>query len=155
MMLAQQPAASARGDHWRPGKKFDKQLKELNLTPEQKTKIDAQRAAQREAMEKIHDSIKAKRHELRAEMDKVATDKAKIDAIAADLKNLEGQRIDREINGILQMKEALTPEQFKKLGAMREKRKHGRHGWGHKRQETQAAPGNEASSAPPEAGGGE
>jgi Spy/CpxP family protein refolding chaperone len=129
-----------RGGHgWHKGKGFGKHLKELNLTSEQQQKIDAQRKEQRSVMKGLRESLKAKHDELRAEMDKENTDKAKAESIGAELKKLEGQRIDQEIKGILQMKETLTPEQFKKLGDMREKReggrggKHGRKGKGHGR----------------------
>jgi periplasmic protein CpxP/Spy len=118
---------------WHKGKGFGKQLKELNLTPEQKEKIEAQRKEQKSAMKNLRESLKAKHEELRAEMDKEKTDKAKIESITAELKKLEAQRIDQDVKGILQMKETLTPEQFKKLGAMREEgkgEKHGRKGKG-------------------------
>ena len=66
-------------------------------------------------MKKVRESIRAKREELRDELDKEQTDPAKIEAITSELKKLEGDRVDQEVKGILGMKETLTPEQFKKL----------------------------------------
>ncbi len=153
VVCAQTSSPSGEEELWCSGKKFDKHLKELNLTPAQKTQLDTQRSAQREAMESIHQSIETKRHELRAEMDKDATDKAKLDSIATELKNLQGQRISQEIKGILQMKEVLTPDQFKKLNAMRENRKHGKHGGWKKQCTAPAAPASGSSPASPESEG--
>jgi Spy/CpxP family protein refolding chaperone len=150
---AQTPSASGEGEFGCKGKKFEKHLKELNLTPEQKTQLDTQRAAQREAMETIRQSIETKHQELRAEIDKETTEKAKIDSIAVELKNLEAQRIDQEIKGNLRMKEVLTPDQFKKLNAIREKRKEGKHGMWKKQCSPPAQPASGSSSASPESGG--
>jgi Spy/CpxP family protein refolding chaperone len=118
---------------WHKGEGLGKHLKELNLTPEQQQKIKAQRKVQGSAMRSLRDALKAKHEELRSELDRENSDKAKIESITADLKKLESQRIDQEVKGILQMKETLTPEQFKKLSAMREEdkgEKHGRKGKG-------------------------
>jgi len=150
---AQTPGPSGEGELWCKEKGFDKQLKGLNLTPAQKTQLDTQRAAKKEAMQSINQSIVAKRQDLGAEIDKDTTDQAKIDSIAADLKSLEGQRIDQEIKFKIQMKQVLTPDQFKQLSATREGRKHGKHcGW--KKQSNPPAPdAGESSSAAPVSGG--
>jgi len=137
MMSSPTPPTGDEGG-WHKGKGFGKQMKELNLTPEQQQKFKAQRKEQGSAMKSLRESLKAKHEELRAEMDKEKTDTTKIESITADLKKLEAQRIDQEVKGILQMKGTLTPEQFKKLDAMREEGKGERHGGkgkgqGHKR----------------------
>lgn len=131
----------------RHGKGFKRMAEELNLTPEQREKFKALRKDQGAAMKKLRESIRAKREELRVEMDNEKTDKAKIDGITADLKKLEGERVDQEVKGILQMKETLTPEQFKKLGAMHEEMRERRPGKGHKR----GHGGGEEKDAPPHA----
>ncbi|MCX6356885.1 MAG: Spy/CpxP family protein refolding chaperone [Candidatus Aureabacteria bacterium] len=127
-VFAQTPCPAGADGGWHKGKGCGKQLEQLNLTPEQKQKLDAQRKEKKSAMKGLEESLKAKRGELREEMDKEKTDKAKIESIGADLKRIEAQRIDQEISGILQMKEILTPEQFKKMSAMREEHKGGKHG---------------------------
>lgn len=103
------------GGEMRHGKRPGKMMKELDLTPEQNEKFKAQRKEQSAAMKKVRESIRAKREELRDELDKEQTDPAKIEAITSELKKLEGDRVDQEVKGILGMKETLTPEQFKKL----------------------------------------
>jgi Spy/CpxP family protein refolding chaperone len=130
------PGGKAGWQH--KGKISKKDMGELNLTPEQQKKIKEQRKEQGSAMKSLRESLKAKHEELRAEIDKEKSDKAKIEGITADLKKLEDQRIDQEIKGILQTKETLTPEQFKKLSDMREKREEEKRGGkgkgqGHKR----------------------
>lgn len=116
------PPGPPHGDGEMPGEReFGKHLKELDLTAEQTAKINAQRKEQKSAMKSIRESLMAKRNELRDELDKEKTDKAKIESITSELKRLEAQRIDQKVNGILQIKATLTPEQFKKLGSMREK----------------------------------
>lgn len=151
VVCAQPPAPLGEGEFWGRGKGFEKCLKKLNLTAEQKSKLDTQRAAQRDAMKTIRQSIASKRQDLRAEMDKDATDKAKIDGIAAELKNLEGRRVDQQIKGILQMKEVLTPEQFKQLSALREGKKGRKHGWWKKHSDPEGQPAC-GSSPKPESG---
>jgi Spy/CpxP family protein refolding chaperone len=95
-------------------------LAELNLTPAQMEKLNAQRQANRSAVRELHRALRTKRGELRREMDKLNPDKAKIESITSELKSLEAQRIDQRVRIILQMKETLTPEQFKKLSALEE-----------------------------------
>ncbi len=123
------PPPPGAGGGWKMGRRLGRhQLKDLDLTAEQQEKIDAQRKEQRAAMRAMRDALKAKHEELRAEIDKEKSDPAKIEGIAAELKKLEAQRIDQEVKGILRMKETLTPEQFQKLGSMREERRGGRRG---------------------------
>lgn len=140
---------SEEGEFW--GKGFYKGLKKLNLTAEQRSKLNTQRAAQRDAMKAIRQSIASKRRELRAEIDKETTDRARIDSIAAELKNLECRRIDQRIKGILQMKELLTPEQFKQLHALREGKMGRKHGWWKKQSDSPAPP---AGGPPPDSSSG-
>ncbi len=101
---------------------FREQLKTLNLTAAQTEQLTAQRKEKREAMKNLRESLKAKRRELREELYKENTDKAKIESIASELKKLNAQRIDRHVQGILQMKAMLTPEQFKKLSSLKQER---------------------------------
>lgn len=106
---------------------FDKFL-ELNLTPEQTELIRKQREENRRMMRELHQAIRSKHRELRDELDRETTDKKKVETIIADLKNLEAMRIDQRVKAITQVKEALTPEQFRKLQSLRDERQRGRRG---------------------------
>lgn len=126
------PPPPGREGGRRKGKGLGKDLRRLDLTPEQEAKLMEQRKEQKDIMKLIHRSLKAVHEELRAEIDRETSDPAKIEELTAEMKRLEAQRIDREIKGILQMKVVLRPEQFKKLGAIREEHKGekgDKHGW--------------------------
>jgi len=124
----------------KPGEgKFDKLTEELGLSPEQKTQLDAQREAFKSKNEAAWEKLKAKKEELRAELEKPTVDRAKVSAIIEDMKNLEGEKLNNRVDKILAMKSILTPEQFTKLqDKMQKKRKEFKkrmkHGPGMKRQ---------------------
>ncbi|MBP7056366.1 MAG: Spy/CpxP family protein refolding chaperone [Candidatus Omnitrophica bacterium] len=109
-------------------------FKDLSLTPEQRDKIKAHREEGKSKAKEMHDQMRAKKEELKAEMGKPVTDRAKIDAIAADMKSLSARMIDQRIDRILSLKEILTPEQFQKVNAKMEekmKKRGGKErGWG-------------------------
>ena len=64
--------------------------------------------------------MRAKRLELKQELEKPAVDTNKINTLIADIKTLMGEQLDFRVNNILAMKQILTPEQFKKLQDMKE-----------------------------------
>lgn len=90
-------------------------FKDLDLTAEQRDKIKAQRQAGKAKMKELHDKTKAKKMELKAELEKPVIDQAKLAGIVKDLKDISGQKIDERINGILSLRQTLTPEQFRKM----------------------------------------
>lgn len=101
----------------------DEFFKDLDLTGEQRDKVKAHREETKKEMKALHDQMRAKRLELKAELDKPAPDNAKVAAITSELKNLSGQMIDSRVNSILSLKAILTPEQFKKMSDRMEKKK--------------------------------
>ena len=106
------------------GEKFEKLTKELGLTPEQKTQLDAQREAFKAKNEGAWKKLKAKKEELRNELEKPSVDRGKINATIEDIKSLTGEKLNNRVDKILAMKSVLTPEQFAKLqNKMREKYK--------------------------------
>ncbi|MCX6339433.1 MAG: periplasmic heavy metal sensor [Candidatus Aureabacteria bacterium] len=108
--------------------RFQEQLKELNLTPAQTEQIKKQRQANMSAMRELKQALKTKHSELLEELDKQQPDKGKIESVTSELKRLEAQRIDQKVKNILQMKETLTPEQFKKLSSLKEEYGGEKHG---------------------------
>ncbi|MBC8473395.1 MAG: Spy/CpxP family protein refolding chaperone [Candidatus Omnitrophica bacterium] len=99
----------------RMGGKMDGLVKELGLTPEQEEQIKSFKSGQREATKALKEEIQSKRTELRTELEKVDTDRAKVDSIVAKIKDLMGQKLDGMVEGVLLMKETLTPEQYEKF----------------------------------------
>jgi Spy/CpxP family protein refolding chaperone len=125
---AQAPCPTGGAGEEQKGGRFKEHLKELNLTPAQTEQLNTQRQANKSAMRELQQALKTKRGELREELDKQNPDKGKLEGITSELKRLEAQRIDQRVKSILQMKETLTPEQFKKMSALEEGRRGEKHG---------------------------
>lgn len=99
---------------------FNNVVKELNLSSEQLQQITVQRNREKAESLEVRTRFKGLRDELGSELDKEHTDKAKIYMLLAQMKELAGKRMERKIEGILALKEILTPAQFK---ALNEKKK--------------------------------
>jgi len=111
------------------GKKFEKFNEELGLTPEQTEKLKEQRQEFSGKNKEVREKIRAKKEELKTELEKPVVNRAAVDNIINDVKNLTGEQLKSRVDKIMSMKSILTPEQFEKLqGKMREKNKKGAHG---------------------------
>ncbi|HOW42376.1 MAG TPA: periplasmic heavy metal sensor [Candidatus Omnitrophota bacterium] len=122
------PDSQKRERKHRP--QIEEVIKELNLTPEQQQQITQQRAKEKEQSEQLRQKIQDIRAQITQELDKPATDKAKVKALVTQMSGLIAQRVEQRIMGIVALKEILTPEQFKMLN---EKTKgHGRRKGGQK-----------------------
>jgi len=119
--------ASLYAEHYSKdkGEKFEKLTKELGLNPEQKTQIDSQREAFKAKNEAVWKKLKAKKEELRNELEEPSVDRGKINATIEDIKSLTGEKLNNRVDKILAMKSTLTPEQFSKLQEKMRK-KHGK-----------------------------
>ena len=106
--------------------KKEQMFKELNLTPEQQKKLDENREVQRLEMEKLHNALKEKQAKLQEELKNSAVSKATLEPLVNEIKSLQAKLIDNRVNGILAVKEILTPEQFAKFQQMHEKNKENR-----------------------------
>jgi len=89
--------------------------KDLNLTPQQQQKLRDNRKAQRERMSQLLNQMKEKQQILRQELKKPSVTKASLAPILAEIKSLQAQLINSRVDGILAVKEILTPEQFAKF----------------------------------------
>jgi Spy/CpxP family protein refolding chaperone len=98
---------------------FEKTIKELNLTPQQQERIAAQKKKEKEDSVENRARMKELRDQLRVELDKPSVDKARIHSLTSGMKVLAGKRIEKKVEGILALKEILTPEQFKALNEER------------------------------------
>jgi Spy/CpxP family protein refolding chaperone len=119
MACAQLP----EGDHAKMGKnweeRFNKTIQELNLTPAQQQAITQQRAQERAQSQELRQKIKSVRDEITRELDKETTDTVKVNALVAQMKELTGNRIEQQIQGIMALKKILSPAQFKALNEKR------------------------------------
>ena len=102
--------------------------KELNLTQEQQVKLEANRKAQRQEVDKLLTAINEKQAKLGEELKKPGVTRASVQRLTNEIKTLQAQLIDSRINGILAVKQILSPEQFTRFGQMTEKRQRERKG---------------------------
>ena len=108
--------SSAQEAHYRPTVKDKANIFDgLNLTPEQQEKIKAHKEENVVKTNSLRDQMKNKREELRVEMKNPNMDLAKVQSLTNDVKNLIGQLIDLKVDGVVFLKQTLTPEQFVKF----------------------------------------
>lgn len=105
---------------------------ELGLTDEQVQQLDDYRNQQREQMKQDRQTMKQLKEEIKQETEKTEIDEAKIKSIHEQLKTLNNKMSDNRLDGILQLRKILTPEQFKKFNEARGKRGKMRQGNGRK-----------------------
>ena len=105
-------------------------FKQLNLSEEQEKQLEAHRNKHREEAGEFRKSIQAEKEEMRNELQQQELNMEKINKIHSDLKGLYSQKADHRLNGILEVRKMLTPEQFKRfcelrkdIRPMKEKRK--------------------------------
>ncbi|MDD5216594.1 MAG: periplasmic heavy metal sensor [Candidatus Omnitrophica bacterium] len=100
-----------------------KMTADLGLTEAQQKQIEDQHASMKQRQEEIFKGIETKRSELRAELDKPELDRARIDQLTNELSAFSAQKVKNRVEGILEIRTILTPEQFKQLHQkMEEKR---------------------------------
>lgn len=100
--------------------------KELNLTPEQQNKLTENRKAQYEKMTQLRKAMSEKEAKLREALKAPGVTKASVEPIANEIKSLQAQLIENRIDGILAVRQILTPEQAAKFDQMAEKHKKNR-----------------------------
>jgi Spy/CpxP family protein refolding chaperone len=115
----QGPRADHKGQ-FRKGNIMEDIMKELDLSEEQTQKLEELKKPSWEEMKTRRKAIHAKNREIKAELDKVETDKNRIKTLVDELVSLEREKIESRINHVLQVKEVLTPEQFQVLKQKRE-----------------------------------
>jgi Spy/CpxP family protein refolding chaperone len=110
------------------GKEF---MKELNLTPEQKEKLKAQRETNKESHKAEREQMKTKMQALHEAIAKPGTTRADVAGLVSEVNVLKAQMFSQKIDGLFTMKEVLTPEQFAKMQAKHKEWADKKHeGWG-------------------------
>ena len=102
------------GQPWGHPKKNDV-MQELNLTKEQQDKLAEYRKLSQEERKTTLSSLKDARSKLMTELDKSKSDPKEIERLSTEVKKFQNRLTDLHIKSIFQMKEVLTPDQFKKL----------------------------------------
>ena len=87
----------------------------LDLSPEQAGQLKTLRNTHREQRRQFRDDIKAKKEDLRKELQKQDLDMGRIDQLHSELKTMLGQREDDRLKHILEVREILTSEQLAKF----------------------------------------
>jgi Spy/CpxP family protein refolding chaperone len=93
----------------------------LGLTAEQKAKLRTVRDDFKARQQVIRRDLNAKNEALRQGLDAEAMDRAKVDAVAAEIKLLQGQLLDNRVDVVFKLREIYTPEQIKTIKARLEK----------------------------------
>jgi len=93
----------------------DQVIKQLNLTPQQEAQIKQLQVLNRQKAKELFRRLKEKRRELADELDKARSNPIKIRALIAALKDIQGRLIEQRVDGVLKMKEILTPAQYQKF----------------------------------------
>jgi Spy/CpxP family protein refolding chaperone len=123
-MMVSTVCAQPQGEHQLRGAKQRESIsKELNLTPEQQKKLDQNRNAQRQEIEKLVAALKEKQVKLKETLQNPVVTKDTVQPLANEIKNLQSELVDNRIGGIIAVKEILTPEQFVKFQQIMEKQK--------------------------------
>lgn len=96
---------------------------ELNLTDEQKQKLEENRKKNKDEAQGLRGHIKELKTAMRQELEKDTLDMGKINQIQSQMKEAQAQMMDNRLKGILEVRGILTPEQFKKFSAKMEEHK--------------------------------
>jgi len=94
---------------------FEKLSNDLNLTDEQKSKIQALEAEQKETVPNTIRTLKQKYNDLTAELTKEKYNIDTVNKITEDILSLENKASSNRINTKIKMRNILSAEQFKKL----------------------------------------
>lgn len=97
--------------------------KELGLSGEQKKMLDENKAKNKDAMKETFSQMKEKRELMKEELQKEEINTAKVTEINNELKALQSKMQDAKLSSILEVRQILTPEQFKKFSEKVDKRK--------------------------------
>ena len=101
----------------------------LNLSTEQQELMDVHKAKRREQMEAFHKSMMTTREAMKTELEKEEPNMDTINQIQSELKVLDATKADHRLEGILEVREILTPEQFSEFMELKGKHR----GWKGKR----------------------
>lgn len=109
-------------------KKRSQMFEKLDLSEEQKQALKAHRESHRDGMKVLRGQIKEKRKMLRQALENPDADDNAITEVNNKIKVLTNKMADDRLNGILEVRKILTPEQFTKFNEIKKEHKGKRHG---------------------------
>jgi Spy/CpxP family protein refolding chaperone len=112
-----------KGDHERMSARMDS---ELNLSSEQKTRMQALREAFSPTEKAVREDLRSRQTALREMLDGNAPDRAAAETMAKEINALQNKLMANHIDHIFKVREILTPEQYKKLEELRKAHKESR-----------------------------
>ena len=119
------------GQRAKGSKAKDAITRELNLSADQKNRLEQERTAHREAMEALHSALKERKRELQDALARPDVTREQVAPVLTQIKKLQSDMADKRVDGIFAVKGILSPEQFAKLQSMKEKRMKGDNKKGH------------------------
>lgn len=102
----------------RPGSRMEEYL---NLTPEQKTKLDEFRKARQEERRTFFDQMRKLRSEFRESMKTAQADEKKIDGLIDEMSKLRSVQLKNSLRNVREMKKIFTPDQLEKLDKIKDR----------------------------------
>ena len=96
-------------------------LKKLELTPEQEAQVKEYQETSRRKNKELRGLLQEKRKALKEELDKPETDMEKVEALSVEMQNVQVSMVKEGVQGALQMKRILGPEQYKAFSDMLDK----------------------------------
>ena len=87
----------------------------LNLPEQQKKSLEANREAQSAKVKELKERIKLIKQQLKDEIAKPEIDQNKIEELKSELNRLQAQLTDLRVEGIMGVREILTPEQYERF----------------------------------------
>ena len=102
-------------------KLFEDTIAELHLSTGQQDEIRKQRTRQGNAAQKLRQKLRVAMEEMRKELEKEQTDMRKLKSLVGEVKKYQGELLEVRVDGILETKKVLTPEQFSLLMEKTEK----------------------------------
>jgi Spy/CpxP family protein refolding chaperone len=115
------PAAGPSAFEEKMSAQQEKDEQELGLSPEQRQKMKDLRQEVQAKQSALRKELDTKRAALKTELESDNPNRGKVDGFVADLKALQGKTLDNRIDLIFKMRAILTPDQYKKLKALRQK----------------------------------
>jgi Spy/CpxP family protein refolding chaperone len=93
----------------------------LHLSAEQEALLEDHRARHRHEARELREKTREIKEALRDELQRPVLDMAQINQFHTTLKDLHGRRADHRLEGILEVRKILTPEQFSEFMELMER----------------------------------
>lgn len=123
MSMAEVPSWAKGSDHMLLAKKVDRDgmeaiYEQLQLTAEQKELLEANRQKHHSQMKASRDNVRTLKQSLSNELEKPAFDSQAVQSLKNQLEEAQSQFNDLRLQGIMGVREILTPEQYEQFYEM-------------------------------------